>query len=179
MEEWKDIKGYEGLYQVSNEGRVKSLNRKCKKWNGDRKVKEKIISFTNVSGYLKVTLFRNGIRHYYLVHRLVAEAFIPNPDNKPCIDHVNTVKTDNIVENLRWVTVKENINNPITKKKLKRPMPKLRKKVYQYTMDGKLVKIWNSTLNAGENGFNAGHVANCCRGEEKQHKGYIWSYKPL
>lgn len=113
IEEWKDIKGYEGMYQVSNLGRIKSLDRKDSRGNF---VKGKILKTSlNGKGYRCLKLSKNGIRKPFRVHRLVAETFIPNPDNLPCIDHINTIKTDNRVENLRWCTLKENMNNPITK----------------------------------------------------------------
>ena len=110
-EVWKPIKDYEGLYEISNLGRVKSLNYK-------RTGKEKILKNTeNSKGYLIVCLTKNEKRKQFKIHRLVAEAFIPNPEDKPCIDHINTIKNDNRVENLRWVTNEENNNNPLTKKK--------------------------------------------------------------
>ena len=113
MEEevWKPIKDYEGLYEISNLGRVRNLN-----YKGSGK--GKILKNTKDSkGYLIVGLTKNGKRKLFKIHRLVAEAFIPNPENKPCIDHINTIKNDNRVENLRWVTNEENNNNPLTKKK--------------------------------------------------------------
>ena len=113
MEEevWKPIKGYEGLYEISNLGRVKSLNYRG---TGKGKILKNI---EDRKGYLKVCLTKNGRHKIFRVHRLVAEAFIPNPENKPCVDHINTIKNDNRIENLRWVTNKENNNNPLTKKK--------------------------------------------------------------
>ena len=104
-DQWKDVKGYEGLYQVSNEGRIKSL-----KWG-----KEKILKcYKNDFGYMKTVLCKDGKTTTFQVHRLGAEAWIPNLENKPCIDHINCVRHDNRVENLRWVTQEENVNNPIT-----------------------------------------------------------------
>ena len=115
MEEeiWKPIKEFEGYYEVSNMGRVRSLNYKR---TGKKKILKNIEDY---KGYLEVGLTKNGKRKQFKVHRLVAEAFIPNPENKPCIDHINTVKSDNRVENLRWVTYKENSNNEKTLEKFK------------------------------------------------------------
>lgn len=121
MEEeiWKPIKDYEGCYEVSNLGRVRSIKRTIVKNDGRvTTYKERIIKpYKNNQGYLIVGLYVKGKHEKFLVHRLVAEAFIPNPDNKPCIDHINTIRDDNIVENLRWATYEENNNNPLTNKK--------------------------------------------------------------
>lgn len=103
MEEiWKDIEGYEGLYQVSNLGRVKKLPTILK--NSLDKQGYEVVQLVNENGKKKVLK----------IHRLVANAFIENTENKPQVDHINTIRNDNRVENLRWVTPKENMNNPIT-----------------------------------------------------------------
>lgn len=129
---WKDIEGYEGLYQVSNLGRVKSLDRIIvTKMNISRLMKGKILTIVpDPNNYMKVLLSKEGKQQIYLLHRLVAQAFIPNPDNKPEIDHINTDRTDNTVwlnedgsvnydkTNLKWATRKENCNNPLTKEKI-------------------------------------------------------------
>ena len=114
MENWKDIEGYEGLYQVSNIGRVKRLaGFKCN-------VERFLTGQKDKDGYILLCLSKDGSIKRYRVHRLVAEAFVPNPDNKPEIDHINTDRSDNRAENLRWATRKENANNPITRKRHKR-----------------------------------------------------------
>ena len=102
---WKDIQGYEGLYQVSNLGRV-------------RNSKNKLMKTYLRNGYCRIDLSKEGKRSKHSIHRLVATTFIPNPENKPQVDHINTVRNDNRVDNLRWVTPKENMNNPITRNKI-------------------------------------------------------------
>ena len=117
---WKDIDGYNGIYQVSNLGRIKSVARFRKgKNNSLVPLPEKIMKIQDRGrGYLYVN-FGMGCKHRKYIHRLVAEHFIPNPENKPEIDHINTDRTDNRVENLRWVTHKENMNNSLTIQKCK------------------------------------------------------------
>lgn len=122
MEEWKDVVGYEDLYQVSNEGRVKSLDRvviQKTKWGGfiSKKYNGKILKqFLDKDGYYEVNLCKQDGGKMKRVNRLVAEAFIPNPNNLPIADHINTIRTDNRVENLRWVDDKGNNNNEKTLK---------------------------------------------------------------
>lgn len=112
---WKPIKGYEGYYEISNYGRVKSVERYVQQGNYMRHVKE---SFKGISadkyGYPRVTLCKNRVSRSHLLHVLLAKAFIPNPECKPQVDHVNTNKGDYSLSNLRWVTPKENSNNPNT-----------------------------------------------------------------
>lgn len=122
MEEWKDIKGYEGLYQVSNTGLVKSLPTTKQYVDGRvRHNKGRTLPLTYKDGYTMVRLHKiNDVKgRLFKVHVLVAQAFIDNIENKPYIDHINTIRDDNRVENLRWCTQKENNNNPISVKKQK------------------------------------------------------------
>jgi len=110
MEEWKDIKGFEGLYQVSTLGRVRSLDRYVKAKSASLKlIKGCIIkTWINRCGYVQVHLCKNSHTKPHLVHRLVAEAFISNPNNYPCVNHKSEKKTENNVENLEWCTYSYN-----------------------------------------------------------------------
>lgn len=115
-EVWKPVKGYEGLYEVSNMGNVRSVDKYLMFGNHYCLFKGKPLKAQyNSDGYLKTRLSKNNKGKKYFVHRLVANAFIPNPSNLPCIDHINTIRDDNRVENLRWCSCKENSNNPLTK----------------------------------------------------------------
>ena len=180
QEIWKEIKGFEGLYEVSNLGRVRSLDRYIKHWRGGvMKLKGQIMKFNykynNKENYILIHLSKNGKNYAYSLHRLVAEAFIPNPDNKPIIDHINGIRTDNRVNNLRWCTQKENANNPITISK--HINGKKSKKVNQYTLDGILIKTWPSASEiTRQAGYSTSLICSCCRGEYKSVYGYNWSY---
>lgn len=119
QEKWLPIVGYEGLYEVSNMGRVRSVERVVKTPYSSYTKKEQIVSqHMGAEGYFRVTLCANGKTSHFLVHRLVASAFIPNPKNKPQIDHIDGSRTNNCVDNLRWVSAKENAMNPITRKRI-------------------------------------------------------------
>ena len=170
---WKDIKGYEGLYQVSNLGRVKSLNKnKVGRYSTYLK-KGKILSCNyNHNRYGKITLYKNGKHKEKRVHRLVAEAFIPNPDNKPQVNHIDNNSKNNKVENLEWVTVKENVQHAYKIGATKTS------KIRQYNLSGKVVKEWNSQKEASlKTKINKNSICECCKGKRKTAGGYIWKYK--
>ena len=180
-EYWKPIKGYEGLYMVSNWGRVKSFDRWVKSRNGSvRFCKGRILKqVTNDRGYLYVELWKNNKRKQCKVHRLVAEAFISNPYNLPMINHRDENKSNNNVNNLEWCDCKYNntYGTRIERVAEKNTNGKCSKKVYQYTLDGEFVREWKSTAECGRNGYIHQAISACCRGELKTHKGYIWKYK--
>lgn len=175
IEIWKDIKGYEGLYKVSNYGRVKSLN-----YNKTKKEKE-LKLYKNKKGYFSVNLYLNKKIHSKLVHRLVAETFIPNPKNKPQVNHIDGDKTNDKVDNLEWVTNKENVihswKTGLSKKKYGKQTNC--KKVNQYTLTGDFIKTWDSIKDASKDlKIDSSHISKCCK-QRKYHKttgGYIWRY---
>ena len=161
MEEiWKDKKDYEGLYQVSNCGRVKSI----------KFGKEKILKQSIRHGYYCVNLYKNGKHKNYYVHRLVAEAFIDNTDNLSCVNHKDENKQNNVVSNLEWCT--HEYNNIYGTR-----IERCSKPVLQFDLNGNLIKEWKSINECGRNGFKQSDICKCCRGERKTHQNFIWKYK--
>ena len=179
---WKDIYfeeggivyDYRGLYQVSNFGNIKSLNY-------NRTKKEKILKATkNNDGYYQVKLYKDRKQKKFLIHRLVAYAFIENddPNNKTYVNHINEFeKNNNIVTNLEWCTIEYNNNYGTRNKRAIKSNIKIRsKKVIGYSLTETKVIIIQSTKQGKSIGFNPSHIADCCRGERKSHKGYKWKY---
>ena len=167
LEQWKtaiyDGILYEGLYKVSNLGRILSLNYR----NTGRA--ELLKPDEDKDGYLQVRLSKDRKGKWCKVHRLVAQTFIPNTENKPTVDHIDRNKLNNFVGNLRWADIELQNNN--------RDLSTISKTVLQYTLDGEFIREWPSTQECGRNGFNQGHVWDCCQGKRKTHKGFIFKYK--
>lgn len=148
----KDIKGYEGLYAVTPEGEVWSY--KYKKFLKPRKCS---------NGYLQVNLCKDGKEKNHLIHRLVAEAYIPNPDNLPQVDHIDNDKTHNYVNNLQWITHRDN-----NRKSKNKP-------ILQYSLDGELIREWECAADVGKEVRST--IWKCLNGRYKTAYNYIWKYK--
>jgi len=175
---WKDIEGYEGLYQVSNYGRIKSLAREIEyvarnqytEYIRKQKVEERIMKTGfDKDGYVQVGLSLNGKVKTKRVHFLVAKAFIPNPNNYNCLNHINEVKTDNRVENLEWCSIA--YNNAYGSRS---------KAVNQYDLDGNFIKQWKNAVEATKAlGLKkSGNITSCCKNRPHINTvgGYVWRY---
>lgn len=176
MEEWKDIKGYEGIYQVSNQGNVKSLDRYIL---GEDEVKYfrkgTLIKFYETNGYLRVNLHKNCKTEKMLVHRIVAMAFIPNPNNLPEINHMDENRKNNYASNLEWCDRNYNLHYGTCMERRINSMPK--KEFYQKDMNGNIIKKWRGLKEfERKTGMYARMVRKCCKGEKKSYKGYLWEY---
>lgn len=167
-EEWKDIEGYEGLYQVSNLGNVKSL---CKKRKGTTNTSDMILKLCNKDGYSVVNLWKNKKKKTIKVHRLVANAFIPNYQNKPYINHINAIRNDNRTSNLEWCTQKE---NNIHAYKIGTHKTKA---VLQFDSSCNYIRAWDSIAKASMMlKINDSHISDCCKGKRNKAGGYKWQY---
>ena len=176
---------YEGLYKVSNWGKILSLD-----YNHTGK-SELRTPVENKDGYFTVQLSKNGKKKTCLVHRLVAQTFIPNPENLPEVNHKDENKKNNFVflnedcsvdkekSNLEWKTHRDNINHGTRNERISKANTngKCSKPVLQLSLDGDLIQEWESTRECERNGFDHGAVAKCCRGEKPQYKGFLWMYK--
>lgn len=173
---WKDIPGYEGLYQVSNWGRVKSLN-----YHQTGRIQIMKPNKLKKGGYLRIRLCKNGDSKRFLVHTLVALAFVPNPDpeHKTQCNHINEITSDNRAVNLNWMTPKENTNWGTHNERVAKANinGKCSKCVKQKTKDGELIRIWPSASEIERIlGISQGHISWCCLGKRKSAGGYLWEY---
>lgn len=157
-EEWKPIDGFEGLYAVSSKGKVMNLK-------SGRILKH----CSTPQGYAKVALCNgNGKIKQITVHRLVAEAFIENPDNLPEVNHIDENKTNNDVTNLEWVTASQNIKHSVHQRSCK---------INQLSLDGELINTWESSHEIQrELGYIYSNIIKCCKNKRKQANGYRWEY---
>ena len=183
-EVWKDVVGYEGIYKVSNKGNVRSvvrkdsIGRKC----GGRKRKHSCDKW----GYLKVNLYKNGKVKTRFIHRLVAEVFLPNPNNFPQVNHIDEIKDNNDVKNLEWCTSKHNANHGTRNERVAQAQSK---KVRAINVKTGEALTFDSTREAGRKGYDQVAVSSACRGVYKSgttgkligdghtYRGHRWSYE--
>ena len=168
-ENWKAISGYEGLYEVSDMGRVKSLNY-------NHTGKEKILKpKKSHCGYLNVNICKDGHAKSVRIHRLVATAFISNPNNLETINHKDEDKTNNTVDNLEWMSQKDNNNYGTHNKRVSESLSKQVQMFDKYT--GELLATFPSLMEAERvTGIDDGNISKCCLGKIKSAGGYIWKY---
>ena len=164
MKQWKEIKGYEGLYLVSNYGDVVNVNRGLK------------IPQVNEDGYLRVQLSKGGVQKNHYVHRLVAETFIENPLALPCVNHKDENKANNFVENLEWCTILYNNTYGTRMEKVANARKDKRTvAVLQFDIDGKFVRRWEGVyLACQELGVCKASVHRCIHGKQNTAGGFRW-----
>lgn len=176
-EEWSDIQGFEGLYQISNYGRVKSMS------NRSNHKDEMVLKQSIVQGYCQITLTKDGIQKAFKVHRLVANAFLNNPLNLPEVNHINGIKTDNNVCNLEWITTLGNARHAHTtglaraQKGSENPRSK---GVIQMSMDGNVITEFGGMREAErETGISHFKISSCCKGKIESAGGFRWKQKTM
>lgn len=180
-EKWKDIAGFKGIYQVSNLGRVKSLDRKCLASNGIKYFKKGCLlkPSSDRRGYLVCNLSKDNKMHTQKIHRLVANAFLDNVNNLPVVNHKDENKMNNNVSNLEWCTRKYNSNYGHMKEHHRNNGAyKRRKIVIQKDLNGRTLQEFHSvSLAAKENSLSQGGISMVCRGNGKTYGGFKWEYK--
>lgn len=188
-EKWRDIAGYEGMYQISNLGRVKSLERQMKlNLNKDKNMikKEKILKPGKTGirhNYLGVELLKKSKQKHKYIHRLVAETFIPNPENKPQVNHIDGNKLNNCIKNLEFCSHKHNIQEAWNLNLISRVRKKGKEHhrsiaVIQYDKDGNYIREWECIRQVEkELGIWGQNISKCCKGKYKSCGGFIWKYK--
>ena len=187
---WKDIEGYEGLYQISNLGNVRSLDRVRKQFNhnGIAKIKYKGRTLKKQlqkqTGYNTVTLYDNSRKgKIKSVHRLVAETFLENKNNYPVINHKDGNKQNNNVNNLEWCTISHNVKHAYktglakVKKLYGKENPRA-KKIVQYDLENNFIKLWHSIIDVSNYlKIDSSSISAVCKGKRKTAGGYIWKYE--
>lgn len=174
-EVWRDISGYVGLYQVSNLGRVRSLDRVDMR---GCHVKERVLAGgLDKGGYRLVVLCRDGKQKTYKVHRLVAEAFLSNPDNLPEVNHKDEDKTNNTVSNLEWCSRSYNINYGTRNKRARKAITRTQGKPVYVTSPSGNRYCFDSTRKAARLlGLSSGHISDCLNGKLKHHHGFTFEW---
>lgn len=169
-EEWKDVPGYEGIYKISSLGRVLS--------SYSRKILVPCLSGKKNKQYYAITLVKDSIKQRFYIHKLVALAFIPNPNGYTDIDHIDTNKERNTVDNLRWCSVAMNNDNPITVQNRNAAAKKRQKQgeIVQL-QNGIVIAIYETMREATKREFNYNSIKACCEHKYKHHRGFQWMYK--
>lgn len=182
VEVWKTVEEFP-IYEVSSLGRVRSVDRESVRRGNVAKIKGAELKQTDIRGYKRVTLYYGSRKNHaqIFVHRLVARAFIPNPDNLPCVNHKDENPSNNCYWNLEWCTHKYNSNygTSIERRVKHQDWESIAKKqavpVAQYDMDGKLVSTWESMMQCERStDFKCSGIARCCAGTRKSYRGFIW-----
>lgn len=177
MEEvWKPVKGFEGLYEVSNFGRVKSLSRYVRNSQdrGDRLIRSRFLKqCEDTEHYLLVGLHKDGKQTMRKVHRLVAEVFLDNPHNFPQVNHKDENPQNNKLPNLEWCSARYNNNYGHHTGRQARTCSK---PIVQKTLTGQLVHVWPSINEAKRHGYSTFHMVACCKNKEKKYRGFKWQY---
>lgn len=176
-EAWKPVPGYEGNYEVSNIGRVRSVPHEVPTFCGNRVSPGKILRlfYNETTGYFHVCLSKDGNHKTHLVHRLVAMAFIPNPSALPQVNHKNEVKTDNRVENLEWCDSTYNNNYGTKRERISQKNKVSNCKPVAQIKDGAIIAIFPSTI-AARHITDPGHIGACANGKRKTAGGYEWKF---
>lgn len=177
-EVWKDVPNYEGIYKVSNFGRIKMVKRTLIDSLGKKiNKKEHILKPRTGNRYYMIALYKNGKREDLLLHRLIAQTFIPNPENKPFVNHKDENCFNNCSDNLMWCTQKENMNWGTINERMSKNS-KSKRKVNQYDMDGNFIKQWDCMTDFYKSKglkLKTG-IIECCKGRRQSHMGYKWKY---
>lgn len=177
-ENWRWVEGYEGLYMVSDKGQVMSVPKRAARSNGCKVSYEgKLLQpAKNKKGYLIVGLSRDGALSTKAVHRLVAEAFLQNNDNLPCVNHIDEDKSNNHAENLEWCSIEYNNNYGTRNERISATASR----AVQMILDGKVIAEYPSAKKAHEaTGATPSHVNECCNGKRKTANGFEWRYKEV